>query len=258
MIDSMPIKEEWDLILPLLGSNAIKDPNDAQKILGVPDSMLELQGSNQDVILWLMEVTVSQCFGDIMRKIKEYMEKCEGPVMMIVIIIHEARAYSSPEVTSSAGIWAKTHKTLLNLEEWQHDDDRLVDGLVQSVVPHRWMDRLDITIKVWLHHPDGHFSFDDANNLYGRSAQLTPEPCTGMAGLEAILKRGMVAIRNSIIDFVEKECEHSQEDLRALREWMPPMRIFNWDEIVDRVHKASLRDAHKRYKVWHTANGGHR
>lgn len=29
MIDSMPIKEEWGLTLPLLGSNAIKDPNDA-------------------------------------------------------------------------------------------------------------------------------------------------------------------------------------------------------------------------------------
>jgi hypothetical protein len=169
MIDSMPIKEEWGITLPLLGSNAIKDPSDAQKILGVPDSMLELQGSNRDVILWLMEVTVSQRFGAIMQKIKQYMEKCEGPVMMIVIIIREVRAYSSPEVTSHAGIWAKTHKTLLNLEEWQHDDDRPVDGLVQSVVPHRWMDRLDITVKVWLRHPDGHFNFDDTNNLYGKS-----------------------------------------------------------------------------------------
>jgi hypothetical protein len=104
MIDSMPIKEEWGLTLPLLGSNAIKDPSDTQKILGVPDSMLELQGLNWDVTLWLMEVTVSQHFGAIMQKIKQYMEKCEGPVMMIVIITHEVRAYSSPKVTSHAGI----------------------------------------------------------------------------------------------------------------------------------------------------------
>jgi hypothetical protein len=118
--------------------------------------MLDLQGSNQDVILWLMEVTVSQRFGAIMQKIKQYMEKCKGPVMMIVIIICKVRPHSSPEVMLSMGVWSKTYKTLLNLEEWQYRDNRPVDGLIQSVVPYRWIDRLDITIKVWLHHPDEH------------------------------------------------------------------------------------------------------
>lgn len=135
IIDSMPIKEEWDIILPLLGSNTIKDPDDAKKILGVPDSLLELQGSNRDVILWVMKVAVSQRLGDIMEKMERYMEKCERPVMMIILIIHEVRSYRQPVITSHARIWANTHTQLLTLEEWQHDNDRPVTGTSILVIP---------------------------------------------------------------------------------------------------------------------------
>lgn len=69
-------------------------------------------------------------------KIKEYMKKCECLVMMIVIIIRKVRPYSLPIATLYVNIWVKIHKILLKLEE-QHNNDRLVDGLVQSVVPHR-------------------------------------------------------------------------------------------------------------------------
>ncbi|KAG1804570.1 hypothetical protein EV424DRAFT_1351270 [Suillus variegatus] len=233
-------QEEWDIILPLLGSNTIKDPNDAKKILGVPDSLLELQ--------------VSQHLGDIMEKMERYMEKCKRPVMMIILIIHEVRSYRQPVIMSHARIWANTHTQLLTLEEWQHDNDRPVYEVIMSTVPHRWMDGLDIIIKTWLCHPDGHFHLSDTSGLYGNSTQIAPGPCTDITNLHAILEQGIVAIRNSIADYVEEECEHSQENLRALREWMPPTPIFDWDIIVDHVQKASLRDAHEWYKVWHTEN----
>lgn len=44
--------------------------------------------------------------------------------------------------------------------------------------------------------------------------QIAPGPCTDIANLHAILERGIVAIHDSIADYVEEECEHSQEDLR--------------------------------------------
>jgi len=55
-------------------------------------------------------------------------------------------------------------KELLTLDEWLDESDNPAFGPVLSLVLHQWVSPLIITVKTWLHCPDGKFSLEETNN----------------------------------------------------------------------------------------------
>ncbi|KAG1790126.1 uncharacterized protein HD556DRAFT_1310910 [Suillus plorans] len=94
-----------------------------------------------------------------------------------------------------------------------------------------------------------------------KSPEYSPDTAKAQIGLNAtttdtshldlLLERGMKAIHNSIVDYVVQHCQPMDNELSSIRQWTPPARIFDWDQVMKYICKAALRDGYSCYCQWH-------
>ncbi|KAG1806204.1 uncharacterized protein BJ212DRAFT_1303718 [Suillus subaureus] len=139
--------------------------------LGVPDTLLELQGPAGVVLLWCIDIASSEEGEELMSKFHHFMERCKDLLMVTIIDVHKSAPYKQP-------------KDLLDME------------LSMEGILHWWVNPLKITIKTWLHHPEGQFSFNvkQSDNQYYACSQICPYPTMDTGHLDSVLKWDMMLI----------------------------------------------------------------
>ncbi|KAG1740731.1 hypothetical protein EDD22DRAFT_851777 [Suillus occidentalis] len=233
-IDSLPVNKQWGLNLSVRMA-----------------AFLNLQGPAGVVPLWCIDIASSEEEEELMSKFRRITERCKDLLMVTIIDVRESVPYKQPEDSSDTE-FSVEGRDLLTFREWRSDSDQPALGSIMSSIPHRWVNPLKITVKTWLRHPEGQFSFDvkPSDNQYYAYSQICPYPTMDNRHLDSVLKRGMTLIRESLAGYVEKYCK-PVEDLSAIRKWTPPARVFDWDSMMNHVRTASLRDGYDRYCEWH-------
>jgi hypothetical protein len=155
-IDSLPVNKQWGLNLSVRMAAFL---NVRGRWLGAPDILLELQGPAGVVPLWCIDIASSEEEEELMSKFRRITERCKDLLMVTIIDVRESVPYKQPEDSSDTE-FSVEGRDLLTFREWRSDSDQPALGSIMSSIPHRWVNPLKITVKTWLRHPEGQFSFD--------------------------------------------------------------------------------------------------
>ncbi|KAG1740756.1 uncharacterized protein EDB91DRAFT_1081851 [Suillus paluster] len=213
-IESMPINALWDLIFPIHMSLLLIV---MAKKLGMPDLLFEMDGPGGSIPLWIMEVSFSWAKDEVMSSVCHYAMECK------------------------------------DVQEWKVVSDDPAFGPVMSSVPHQWASPLTIKVKTWLCQSDGEFSLDEMNSSsYYVWAEICPtRDSAEITHLDSVFHQAMKLICNKITGYVQEHCEFDEENLSAMREWIPPDPLFNWDKVMNHICKGVLYDGFDWYCDWH-------
>jgi len=113
-----------------------------------------------------MEIGLSQAKDELMSSIQHYATNCNDAQIITIIDICKSQPYRKPQWESELAK-KMMGQDLLTLDEWLDESDNPAFGPdcpVLSSVPHQWVSPLTITVKTWLHHPDGKFSLEEMDN----------------------------------------------------------------------------------------------
>ncbi|KAG1720306.1 uncharacterized protein EDB91DRAFT_1257037 [Suillus paluster] len=222
------------------------------KKLGMPDLLFKMDGLGGSVPLWIMEVSFSWAKDEVMSSICRYAMECKDVQVITIIDTCKSQPHKMPKdisdltITMEGRIW-------LTLKEWKVVSDNPAFGPVMSSVPHQWASPLTIKVKTWLCHPDREFSLDKMNSSsYYVCVEICPtRDSAEIAHLNSVFHQAMKLICDKITGYVQKHCELDEENLSAMRKWIPPDPLFNWDKVVNHVRKGMLYDGFDWYCDWH-------